>query len=133
MKFKSLEIFTGSLVVLDQLAKFVSVNYFPEIVYRNYGSAFSMPINQGLVILLSFFVIFSCFYIFYKHSFKHESFLVLMLSGTIGNLIDRLYLGYVVDFINVGFWPVFNFADVYLSLAVVYLFVSYFKDDEINF
>ena len=133
MKLKSLEISTACLVILDQLSKFISVKYFPEFVYKNYGSAFSMPINQTFVIFLSFLVITSCVYIFKTHSFKHETFLVLMLSGTIGNLIDRIVFGYVIDFINVGFWPVFNFADVYLSLAVFYLFLSYFKKDEITF
>ena len=133
MNLKSLEILTACLVILDQISKYAAVKFFPELVYKNFGSAFSMPIPQNFVILLSFFVILSCVYIFKKHSFGHESFLVLMLSGTVGNLIDRMYLGYVVDFINVGFWPVFNLADVYLSLAVIYLFLSYFKKDEIKF
>ena len=55
-----------------------------------------------------------------------------MLAGTVGNLIDRMVFGYVIDFINIGFWPVFNLADVYLSLAILYLFSTYFKKDELN-
>ena len=91
-----------------------------------------MPINQLYVIGLSFAVIGMCFYLVKHHKFKHEFFVVCMLAGTVGNLIDRMVFGYVIDFINIGFWPVFNLADVYLSLAILYLFSTYFKKDELN-
>ena len=68
MKLKSLGISTACLVILDQISKFISLKYFPELVYKNYGSAFSMPINQTFVILLSFLVIASCVYIFKKQT-----------------------------------------------------------------
>ena len=133
MKIKSLEIFSACLVILDQVSKYFFVNNYPGLIHKNYGSAFSMPINQYFVMALSVAVIAMCFYFVRQHKFKHESFVVLMMAGTIGNLIDRVRLGYVIDFINVGFWPVFNLADVYLSLAIIYLFVTYFKQDELNF
>ena len=132
MKIKSLEIYSACLVILDQISKWFFVKFHPEMIHKNYGSAFSMPINKFFVIALSFAVIWMCFYLVKQHKFKHEFFVVFMLSGTIGNLIDRVFLGYVIDFINIGFWPVFNFADVYLSLAILYLFSTYFKQDELN-
>ena len=45
--------------------------------------------------------------------------LSLILGGTIGNLIDRLHLGYVTDFIDVGFWPAFNIADSAITIGVI--------------
>jgi signal peptidase II len=47
----------------------------------------------------------------------------LILGGAIGNLIDRVRLGYVVDFIDLRFWPVFNLADSAIVLGVSLLFV----------
>lgn len=43
----------------------------------------------------------------------------LVLGGTIGNLIDRLRFGYVIDFIDVGFWPTFNIADSSVVVGVI--------------
>ncbi len=45
----------------------------------------------------------------------------LILGGTIGNGFDRLFYGFVTDFINVHFWPVFNVADSAISTGVVLL------------
>ena len=47
--------------------------------------------------------------------------LMLVLSGAIGNLIDRVWLGYVVDFIDLRVWPVFNLADSAITVGVVLL------------
>lgn len=56
--------------------------------------------------------------------------LVLVLSGAAGNLIDRLALGHVRDFIDVHagshHWPAFNFADSYLSIGIILLLISSF-------
>ena len=43
----------------------------------------------------------------------------LVLGGTVGNLIDRLRLGYVTDFIDIGIWPVFNIADSVIVIGVI--------------
>lgn len=45
----------------------------------------------------------------------------LIAGGAIGNILDRLRLGYVVDFISVGWWPVFNLADSAISIGVTML------------
>jgi signal peptidase II len=45
----------------------------------------------------------------------------LILGGALGNIVDRLRLGYVVDFISVGWWPVFNLADSAISVGVTTL------------
>lgn len=56
--------------------------------------------------------------------------LVLLCAGAIGNGIDRWRLGGVRDFIDLHVWPIFNLADVYLSLAVlIYLFYLWRSDE----
>jgi signal peptidase II len=47
--------------------------------------------------------------------------LALILAGAVGNFVDRFHLGYVIDFINLGFWPTFNLADVYIDVGLIAL------------
>ena len=51
----------------------------------------------------------------------------LFLGGVAGNLIDRILRQYVVDFIDVGFWPVFNIADMAISVSVIGLVLYFWK------
>ena len=75
--------------------------------------------------ILSGLLIYNIYY--YRHS-EHLSriYIVafsLILGGAIGNLIDRIALGYVVDFIDFRIWPVFNIADSMITIgAAVILF-----------
>jgi signal peptidase II len=50
---------------------------------------------------------------------------VLCLGGAVGNLLDRIVRGYVVDFIHVHHWPIFNVADALLVAGVILLFLSH--------
>ncbi len=52
----------------------------------------------------------------------------LIISGALGNLYDRIRLGFVVDFLDFRIWPVFNLADSYISIGAV-LFLSAMKKD----
>ena len=51
---------------------------------------------------------------------------ILVISGGIGNLIDRILYGYVIDFIKIGFWPNFNLADSYITIGVILIIISLF-------
>jgi len=53
--------------------------------------------------------------------------LILILSGAIGNLIDRLFFGYVIDFIDVRIWPVFNIADSSITVGTLLLILSFMR------
>lgn len=53
--------------------------------------------------------------------------LVLIFSGAIGNLIDRLKFGYVIDFIDVRIWPVFNIADSCITIGTLLLALTFLK------
>jgi len=49
----------------------------------------------------------------------------LLLAGAMGNVVDRAVRGYVVDFIHIAWWPVFNVADVAVCLGIVALVIAY--------
>lgn len=51
----------------------------------------------------------------------------LVAGGAMGNLYDRLRFGYVVDYVDLRIWPVFNFADACISLAVVWILFNFLK------
>ncbi|MDD5292207.1 MAG: signal peptidase II [Candidatus Omnitrophica bacterium] len=67
-----------------------------------------------------------------KHSLAPRELIIrkisigFILGGAIGNMIDRLRLGYVVDFIDFRVWPVFNFADSFITIGAVILFWKLF-------
>jgi len=114
------------LIALDQIIKFlitdriIIIFKFPFINYsENYGAAFSLFENERIFLIIASLVIIG-FVIYYYSKYKNLQLgLSLILAGAISNLIDRIFRGYIVDFINVGIWPVFNLADVYNFIGVL--------------
>ncbi len=51
--------------------------------------------------------------------------IILLLSGALSNLFDRLHYGCVIDFIDLKFWPVFNLADIFICLGVFLLIIKF--------
>ena len=112
------------LVFLDQLTKFLLAKT------KNYGAAFG--ILQGKTI---FFVIISIIVIVLAilqlRKKTPPAPLILIISGAIGNLIDRILFGYVRDFIDLRFWPSFNIADSLLTIGLLWMiFLLIFKKDK---
>ena len=136
-------------IVLDQITKLWAINNLKgqsEIVVLNKWLHFTYVENSGAAwgilqqgtIILVFLTLLICFGIIYyliKFNATINNYvkipLIFILAGAIGNLIDRIRLGYVVDFIFSplgGFYdfPVFNFADMYVSLAAIFLIIYMF-------
>lgn len=120
------------VVLFDQLTKWLMIErqYIPlwepwlSLMYmENRGIAFSLPL-EGLpqqiitVVLILALVIALVRYKTWQHRWVHLS-LMLIIGGAIGNAIDRLGRGYVVDFLQVGSFPVFNIADTCVTLGVL--------------
>ncbi|MCH1549459.1 MAG: signal peptidase II [Nitrosopumilus sp.] len=140
-----------AIVILDQLTKkiilakmalrdVVEVTSFFDIVHlHNYGAAFSFLHNAGgwqRYFLSAISILVSIVLPFYIKKNQHDIFLAmgltLVLGGAIGNLVDRLFLGYVVDFVSlhiddVFYWPAFNVADSAISLGVILLIYDALK------
>ena len=132
------------LVVIDQATKTIAHRFvgpydtyrvlpFLNIVnLRNPGSAFGMLQHAGNAFFaaLTAIAIGIIVYIMAKSKRIHAG-LVLVLSGAAGNLLDRILYGSVRDFIDVHagrfHWPAFNFADSYISIGVVLLFITSLK------
>ncbi len=107
---------------------------------RNFGSAFSIinDANLFLMIVGIFAIIFiSYFLIFYtRESNLLQIAISLQLSGAFGNIVDRIRLGSVTDFIDVGSWPVFNIADSCISvgmfLLIIHIIISWKNEKKVN-
>lgn len=130
------------VVVADQLSKigimsglatgasFPATGLFRLTHVRNTGAAFGLFQDQsfsltivgliGIVVLLLFVFFFTRRLAFFDNRLGKPA-LGLILGGIVGNLIDRLRLGYVTDFIDIGIWPVFNLADSSITVGVILL------------
>lgn len=131
-------IIVGALVILDQTTKFIiSANLqlyksFPVLkdvfhITRVHNSGAAFGILKGMLPIFIFLSIVAIFLIIlyanrFRRSYYHlRTGLLLILAGTIGNLIDRLRLGYVIDFIDLRIWPVFNVADMTITIGGAFL------------
>lgn len=130
------------LIFLDQISKYlVRKNFliseshkflFFNITYlENTGVSFGMFKNNNLLFIIISIVAFLFFlHKFFSLNYNQNIFripLIILLSGILGNLIDRIFLGYVVDFIDFRFWPVFNLADSYLTISLIFILYLSFK------
>ncbi|MBO6978748.1 MAG: signal peptidase II [Prochlorococcus marinus XMU1428] len=139
--FLSLSIF---IVLIDQFTKylmfynnkfFINKNFlfFKLEFIKNYGAAFNI-FSGSRIFLSSISIIFSILLI---HLILRKNTLNLLdlysysfiLGGTIGNGIDRIYKGFVVDFINLNIinFPVFNIADISINIGMFFILYNIFK------
>ena len=143
------------IILLDQLSKywaishlvpFESVPVLPILSWSlafNSGSAFSFLANagawhmwffMGLSTVISVGLIIWIFKLDanHKHGFYQMLALVFILGGAIGNLIDRIKIGYVIDFIDVYYksyhWPVFNLADTAICIGGAWLALVWLRE-----
>ena len=133
------------IILIDQFTKylmfynkkFINKDFllFKLDFVKNYGAAFN--IFSGSRIFLSlisiFFSILLIYLIFSKNTIKLFNLYSysFILGGTIGNGIDRIYRGFVIDFINLNIinFPVFNIADISINIGFIFLLYSIFKNN----
>lgn len=124
---------------LDQLTKFIASKILspnqslPAIkgilhftLVHNRGAAFGMLKNQLPLFILTSAVAIILIYFNLKQGRQKRLILYnfslsLILAGALGNLVDRLVFGYVIDFIDLRIWPVFNLADSAITVGAVLL------------
>ena len=131
------------IILIDQVTKYLMLYnkklfinkdflFFKLDFVRNYGAAFN--IFSGNRIFLSFISIFFSILLFYLILRKYNSNTIelysfsFILGGTIGNGLDRIFKGFVVDFIklNIINFPVFNIADVSINIGFILILYSIF-------
>jgi len=120
---------------VDQASKFVVYKYLPRgksfavregcfylTIVENKGTAFGLFSTHPrfFFFLCLGAVIFLFYYLFLKKKKEMglQFPLALILAGAAGNLLDRLRLGFVIDFLDFRIWPVFNFADVFICTGI---------------
>ena len=130
------------IIALDQGTKYLILEKFNlyesrpiiegifHLTYvRNMGAAFSILQNQRtfFIIITSIIVLIIFWYILNNKNNTDKTViysLILIAGGAIGNLIDRIRFGYVVDFFDFIIWPVFNIAD--MSIVIGSILLGYF-------
>ena len=134
----------ASIVTLDQVLKKIVITHLPYgevwspwewltpyariVHWSNTGVAFGMlqgmnPVFIGLAVLVSFGIVY-----YYpkieKKDWMIKLALMMELGGAVGNLVDRIKYGYVIDFISVGTFPVWNIADACITVGVIILLLG---------
>ncbi|SMP46822.1 signal peptidase II [Anoxynatronum buryatiense] len=131
-------------VVLDQVSKWLVVAYLKDIgtfpviegvfhlhYLENRGAAFGLLQNQRLFFIITTVLIVGgiLWYLIFNPQVNRllTLSLSLVVGGAIGNFIDRMMFGYVVDFFDFQFWPVFNIADSAIVIGQALLIYYIFK------
>lgn len=134
------------IVVLDQLTKFIvhsTMNLYDSIQVAPYLLNFTYIRNEGIAfgiyfegaetifIVLPILITIYLFYLLKSEEFQDkfsQIALFLIIAGAVGNIIDRIFRGYVVDFIdfhlNGMHWYVFNIADSSVTIGLIFLLYS---------
>jgi len=133
-------IITVSVVFIDRMTKilFTSLLSFGEslpvirkvfhvTLVHNTGIAFGLFKDQGIVfiiipIIAIVLLVFNIYYYRQNNQALSRTYIIafsLILGGAIGNLIDRIIYGYVIDFIDFRIWPVFNIADSSITIGAI--------------
>ncbi len=141
--FLSLSIF---IVLIDQFTKylmfynkklFINKDFllFKLDFVKNYGAAFNIFSGSRIFLsLISIFISILLIYLILRKNSLNSLDLYsysFILGGTIGNGIDRIYRGFVVDFINLNIinFPVFNIADISINIGFIFLLYNIFKNN----
>lgn len=145
------------LIIIDQITKYLAVihlkdkpafNIINGVLELNYlenkGAAFGMLQNQKIFfVFVAIIILCVIAYILYKtpdtqkYTIMHIL-LTLIAAGAIGNMIDRIRLDYVVDFIYFVLinFPIFNVADIYVTVAtiiLIFVLLFYYKESDLGF
>ena len=133
------------IILFDQFTKhIIDINHtsfinkdlllFSIDYVKNYGAAFNI-LNGNRIFLSTISTIITLLLIYFILYKKHLSNLDLfsysfILAGTIGNGIDRITNGYVIDFINLNFidFPVFNIADISINIGLIFILYGLIKN-----
>lgn len=146
-------IIAAAIVLSDQLAKLLVISnlshtdcihalpgLFDFVYVKNTGAAFSI-LSENTVLLSMISVAFCVGVAIYWYIKKPRSrmlctALTMLFAGALGNAIDRIFRGFVVDFISAAFitFPVFNIADIAITLgaALLIVYMLFFEKDEKN-
>lgn len=135
-----INIIISFLFFLDRLLKFYFLNnpdiswgYFFGLIHfsleKNLGIAYGIRLNYYFLLILIILIIFILSFYLIKAYQKKKIFLIfaltLILVGAVSNLVDRIYFGYVIDYLTLPFFTIFNLADCLITGGVILLLVKF--------
>ena len=135
-----------SLIFFDLITKYliqdnlflnqsIKINEYFDLVYvQNFGVSFGLfsgYVSHWILILIALIVVILIFYLFIKSDKQLEKLAYFfVIIGALSNIIDRLINSFVVDFILLHYenfyWPAFNLADIYITIGIIMLIMSFF-------
>jgi signal peptidase II len=132
----------GAVILLDQLTKIwaskltspipIISNFFQLRLSTNTGAGFGIFTGfNSILIFISLIILGGIFY--YYDQIPKKSYLyicyALIVGGAIGNLIDRIRLGRVIDFIAISIWPSFNIADAAITIGAIIFAIYLYREN----
>ncbi len=135
-----------AMVLLDRLSKLYISNNFVlgesqiiiegmlQFTYvRNTGIAFGLLAGRGWLLILLQALVIALLLVFKLRYFPSQMLVnfcfAALMAGAISNLLDRILYGYVIDFVDIGIWPVFNLADVFIVAGAAGLILLILKEE----
>ena len=131
------------VVILDRLIKYIISNYMDlhqsipliqnilHLTYiQNTGAGFGILKGWNTVLIFISLMIIGLILFYFDRIIKEKHIhipIALIIGGAFGNLIDRIFLGYVIDFIDFRIWPAFNIADSCITIGALWLVVYFWK------
>ena len=146
-------IFISSIFLLDRISKIIIINLEPIYGVKNYSITsfldFELIWNEGiafgllsfddnlfykLITLLIILITLIIFFLMIKSSGLEKYGFMMVFSGSLGNIFDRLYYSSVPDFIDIHFkefhWFIFNIADIFITIGVIFMIILEFKNNK---
>ena len=149
---KKLIIFSVFFLLIDIIAKYlidinfnvmetkeIINNFFSITKVYNYGASWNILNGYRIILIIITLIILTILYFYQKQFVVNNRNIIafsLLYSGIIGNLIDRIFRGYVIDFFDFyifGYnYPVFNIADICIVFGVFLLIIATIKKEDLN-
>jgi signal peptidase II len=132
--FVALDRFFKVLAFTGQAMEFNIVGDLLKFAYKaNYYIAFSLPLAGSFLLILVVLIIVGLIIyglvIFKKHEFIRLMPLVIIILGASSNLYDRIKYGFVIDYLDLKYFTVFNLADVMIVTGVILLIIMLYKKE----
>ena len=117
----------------------IEITNFLDLVYiQNFGVSFGLlsgVVPHWILIVIGFLITLIIIYLMFVSKKKLEKVAYfIIIIGAISNIIDRIINTYVVDFISIHYknyyWPAFNLADIYITIGIIMLIMSFFISEE---
>lgn len=137
--------FISILIFIDQITKYlIDTNLILNKQYpiikgflnitstHNYGAAFSILTGQTPILII--ITIITIYYLSKLLKNNTKVYKYILYAGIIGNLIDRIFLGYVRDFLDFKIinynYPIFNISDIFICIGVILIIIEEVKEDK---